>query len=205
MHWAKKILSNGSQEEGKTKMSLPFTHSGLFRHTLTIMGKAYERLCEFPYYQNYVDLVRMEMNALYSVTGEETLMSFAVLGSGPLPLTSLCIWKALEDRPRGPPSILNLDNDPTAILQSSKLCSVLGHTEETMCFQCADAMTSTVDLSHFDVVYLAALVGTCYEHKLKVIANVAKTMRPGALLLLRTAHSLRGLLYPVGRVERIIV
>lgn len=67
-----------------------------------------------------------------------------------------------------------------------------------MCFQCADASRGTLDLGQFDVVYLAALVGTCCKAKLEIIANVVRVMRPGALLVLRTAHSLRSLLYPVG-------
>ena len=67
-----------------------------------------------------------------------------------------------------------------------------------MAFDCADAMVDALDLCKFDVVYLAALVGTCQEQKLKIISNVVKAMQPGALLIIRTAHSLRALLYPVG-------
>lgn len=135
----------------------------------------------------------MELNALYSVASEETLRTFAILGSGPLPLTSLCISKALEHRACGPASIHNLDKNPLAIAESSQLCSTLGHTEKTMCFECVDAMTGSLNLCHFDVVYLAALVGTCYEHKLEIIANVVKTMRPGALLV----SSFRGISFPI--------
>ena len=139
----------------------------------------------------------MELSALQSVTANESLTTFAVLGSGPLPLTSLCISKALEHRNCGPACIHNIDKDPFAIAKSSKLCCALGHTEGTMCFQCADALADTLDLRRFDVVYLAALVGSCCEHKHEIVASVAKRMRPGALLVLRSAHSLRGLLYPV--------
>lgn len=67
-----------------------------------------------------------------------------------------------------------------------------------MCFCCADAQADTLKLCHFDVVYLAALTGITGEQKHDVIASVVKRMRSGALLVLRTAHSLRGLLYPVG-------
>lgn len=139
----------------------------------------------------------MELNALGSISADETLSKFAVIGSGPLPLTSLCILQALERKDCGPPCVYNVDNDPAAILESSKLCCRLGHDEEAMCFQCADAMRDTLNLGHFDVVYLAALVGTCYEQKIDIIRNTVKTMRPGGLLVLRTAHSLRSLIYPV--------
>ena len=140
----------------------------------------------------------MEIQALHSVAPYGTLTKFAVLGSGPLPLTSLCISSALQHEKYGPACIHNVDNDPLAIAQSSKLCHALGHTEKAICFRCADAQADTLELCHFDVVYLAALAGICHEQKHEIIASVVKRMRPGALLVLRTAHSLRGLLYPVG-------
>jgi len=140
----------------------------------------------------------MEVNALHTVEPDRPLAKFAVLGSGPLPLTSVCIMAALRHRKCGPTCIHNVDQDPLAIAQSRKLCCALGYSEETMCFHCADAQADTLDLLSFDVVYLVALAGTCYKQKHDIITSVVKRMRPGALLVLRTAHSLRGLLYPVG-------
>ncbi len=81
------------------------------------------------------------------------------------------------------------------------LCRALGHSPETMCFQCADASSPDVDLSSFDVVYLAALVGSCSKHKHNILADVAKRMKPRGLVVLRSAHSLRKLLYPVRKVH----
>lgn len=66
-----------------------------------------------------------------------------------------------------------------------------------MCFQCADASSPEVDLSSFDVVYLAALVGGCSKDKHDIMAAVVKRMKPGGMVVLRSAHSLRRLLYPV--------
>ena len=121
----------------------------------------------------------MELSALSSISADETLNQFAIIGSGPLPLTSLCILQALERRGCGPRCVYNIDNNPAAISESSKLCCRLGHGEDAMCFQCADAMRDTLNLGRFDVVYLAALVGTCYEQKINIIRNTVKTMRPG--------------------------
>ena len=42
-----------------------------------------------------------------------------------------------------------------------------------------------------------SLVGMCSDQKLNIMTNVVKSMRAGALLVLRTTHSLRSLLYPV--------
>lgn len=65
-----------------------------------------------------------------------------------------------------------------------------------MTFSCTDASEGQ-DLKDFDVVYLAALVGSTKEQKGEIISDVARRMRAGALLVLRSAHSLRSLLYPV--------
>lgn len=158
-------------------------------------------LLSFTYYQNYVDLVRMELNAIASVTLDEPPRKFAVLGSGPLPLTSLCILKALNKSGQGPVSVHNVDRDPWAISTSATLCRRLGHDPNTMQFNCADAKSPTLDLYEFDVVYLAALVGITSKQKHDHVLELVSRMRPGALLMLRSAHSLRGLLYPVGEIE----
>lgn len=54
-----------------------------------------------------------------------------------------------------------------------------------------------LDLAGFDLVYLAALVGSSQRDKERLLVGVVERMRMGALLVVRTAHSLRGLLYPV--------
>ena len=141
----------------------------------------------------------MELSAVQSVTPSDSLKSIAVLGSGPLPLTSICISQALENRGCRPVCIHNIDRDRLAITKSLRLSHALGYTEKSMSFQCADALSETLSLDQFDVVYLAALVGTCHGHKHDIIASVAKRMSPGALLVARSAHSLRSLLYPVSR------
>lgn len=153
-------------------------------------------LLSFPYYDNYVDLVRMELNAIASVTLDQLPSKFAVLGSGPLPLTSLCILQALKQQ-NPPVSVHNVDHDPWAISTSTELCRKLGHNAASMNFHCADAKSKMLDLYDFDVVYLAALVGIDNEQKKAAILEIVSHMRPGALLMLRSAHSLRGLLYPV--------
>ena len=149
-------------------------------------------LLSFPYHQNYVDLVRMEMNAIESVKPNFVIRAFAFLGSGPLPLTSLCIRHHFKSNCI---TCHNFDHNATAITTAIALCRALGHSE-TMCFQCASAGSPDIDLGFFDVVYLAALVGGSSGHKHVIMADVVKRMKPGALVVMRSAHSLRRLLYP---------
>lgn len=65
-----------------------------------------------------------------------------------------------------------------------------------MSFVCTSAGNPEVDLTNFDVVYLAALVGSSQEEKEKVLVNVVKGMPVGALLVVRSADRLRRLMYP---------
>ncbi|KAL8779864.1 MAG: hypothetical protein Q9213_006734 [Squamulea squamosa] len=171
-HWTERVLESGGQKEANFMFF------------------------EFPYYTNYLDLVRMELDALASVTRGGQPRRFAVLGSGPLPMTSLCISQSFNDD--GDAVVVhNVDRDARAIANSSALCRRLGYRLEQVSFQCAEVEDKTLDLHGFDVVYLAGLVGTTSEQKRHIVAKVAKQMGPGAMLLLRSAHSMRSLLYPV--------
>ncbi|KAL9017414.1 MAG: hypothetical protein Q9185_005232 [Variospora sp. 1 TL-2023] len=89
------------------------------------------------------------------------------------------------------------DLDPQAISMSSELCVKLGYSRDEMDFHVFDVLSDQCDMLGFDVVYLASLVGITDYEKQKAINNMVKQMRPGALLVIRSAHSLRGLLYPV--------
>ena len=159
---------------------------------------ASQRLKEFPYYGNYVDLTRMELSALHAVNVSAP-RKIAFIGSGPLPLSSLCLCQALEKAKPGstPTPVLNIDNNPKAIIQSQALAKSLGSTSKGMEFLCQEAGSSDLDLRQFDVVYLAALVGLTQEHKENILVEVVRRMRVGALMVIRTAHGLRSLLYPV--------
>lgn len=143
----------------------------------------------------------MELHALFSMSPVKP-RSFAFIGSGPLPLTSLCIADIInkEASSSGSPiRIHNIDRDQQAISLSSSLCQKLGRRAKSLTFQCTEAVEgrSRQDLKSFDVVYLAALVGSTKAQKQGIISDIAGRMRPGTFLVLRSAHSLRSLLYPV--------
>jgi nicotianamine synthase len=184
-HWADIIIGteNQFQDEDKGKsFSLAFQ--------LLANNAVSERLMDFPYSNNYVDLTHLELAAIHSVD-PTPIRKIAFIGSGPLPLTSL---QLLQISP-SILEILNIDHNCTAIAQSSTLCERLGSKGKGMHFLCAEA--GSCDLRDFDVVYLAALVGSTQVEKGELLKGVVANMREGAILVIRSAHGLRRVLYAV--------
>jgi nicotianamine synthase len=117
-------------------------------------------------------------------------ISIAFIGSGPLPLTSFFFADSLPSA-----HIHNIDNDVTAIAISSVLAKQCAY-HSRMTFSTNDA-TSCGSLQRFDVVCIAALVGMDMDAKKEVLKAVSARMRNDALICVRSAVALRGLLYPV--------
>lgn len=188
LHWAEHILGGGGGP-----------------------GEVLERLRSFPYYDNYEELTRLELCAILSAT-KTAPRRVAFIGSGPLPLTSLCLLSALKsdalvrglmsrpgsdnNKDADKPVVLNVDYDEAAIAASLSLCMALGEPARGMEFVCAEAASSAKDLGEFDVVYMAALVGVSQAEKEGIILQVAGRMREGALLVVRSSWGLRTCLYP---------
>ncbi|KAK0708826.1 Nicotianamine synthase [Apiosordaria backusii] len=193
LHWAEHILEGQTQEE------------------------VIERLESFPYYENYEDLTRLEVCSILSAT-KVAPRRVAFIGSGPLPLTSLCLLHALKNdvvvrsltqpattsttatdsTANQEPIVLNVDYDEAAISASLKLSLALGGRGKGMEFICAEATSASAsrDLTEFDVVYMAALVGITQTDKEKIMLEVVSRMRKGALLVVRSSWGLRTCLYP---------
>lgn len=144
-----------------------------------------EELAAFPYLGNYRQLSRMEIGILASAL-PRGVRSVAFVGSGPLPLSSLYLAGELDA------SVDNYDRDPVALAAGARVAAALGYGE--LGFHEADVLDA--DLSGHDVVVLAALVGDTLEAKRAILRHLAGTMRPGAVLLARSARGLRTLLYP---------
>lgn len=211
-------------------------------------AEALALLRSFPYFQNYVELARLELCALRAVEPRAP-RRIAFLGSGPLPLTSMCLLRELRgcdaddddavdddggidgghhqhSQPPSPatqnkepeydtttnsssssngsvdaylklaPRVVNVDRDAAALAVSQALCQRLGPWSRGMAFQESEARLAS-GLEGFDVVFLAALVGTSAREKEDVVVAVARRMRSGALMVVRSAHGLRTVLYPV--------
>ena len=133
------------------------------------------------------------MNAIRSAALTQDLSfqcrKIAMLGSGPLPITSILAQKFWGRSV----SMLNVDRDAVALQVSSDL--IQSCNLANMHFLQCDVAVNPPDLRDCDVVYLAGMVGHTAEEKSDVILKVVGSMRVGALLILRTTHSLGVLVY----------
>lgn len=141
----------------------------------------------FPYLGNYRLLTRLEWSSITGV-GAAAPRRLAFLGSGPLPLSPLLlahdhgVTVDAFDRDR------DAVNRSRALLDALDLPGVRTHH--------LDVVAGRPDLHAHDVVVLAALVGATPEAKRRAVRRVQARMRPGSLLIVRSAHGARSLLYP---------
>lgn len=120
--------------------------------------------------------------------------NIAFIGSGPLPLTSLCI---LDRYPSS--TVHNIDRDATALSVSQTLCEKLGYDRMTFSREDITAQESTTAWTDFDVVFLAALVGCDTASKISILKSLTQKLKVGTLVVARSAKGLREVLYPVSR------
>lgn len=152
------------------------------------------RIRAYPYFAPYVKLIQVELSAMQSIE-QKPIKKIAFIGSGAMPLTSLCLIGRLTGMPTNI-NILNIDRDAEALELSKTICKRLGNKAQGMEFSLAEA-GSSLELDDFDAVYLAALVGNTQEQKEDVLEQVTSKMRPGALLVTRGGMKLRSLMYTV--------
>ncbi|KAI7886958.1 Nicotianamine synthase [Lichtheimia hyalospora FSU 10163] len=143
-------------------------------------------LQEFVYYDNYEQLVKMELHCLLGV--DACLDRVVFVGSGPLPLSSMLLARHCQF------PVTNIDYCKEAIHISTRLVHSL-QLQDKMHFFCGDA-TEYPFYQDADVVILGALVGANGDVKLSFLDCIAQKMKPGAILLVRSAHALRTVLYP---------
>lgn len=148
-------------------------------------------LSRFPYFQNYRDLARLEHHAITGASSQP-IRRVLFVGSGPLPLTSL-----LLDEQYGC-EVDNLDREPDAVAAGAALAAALDRPR--LRFRVGELGGYDLegyDLEGYDLVYLAALAGLDVGAKQRLLEHLGRRLSPGTLVLARSAHSLRGLLYPV--------
>lgn len=148
----------------------------------------------FPYYDNYRRLTRLEYHALRGLGGEKDAQ-VVFLGSGPLPLTSILLHHEFGLL------VHNVDVDADAHDLGVQVARALGLGG--LRFSHGDALRFDA-LEAYDVVVLAALVGADQAAKRHLIRHLRRGMAPRALLLVRSAHRLRSLLYPAVEVDDLV-
>ena len=207
-HWARHILSTATTSN-RSICACPL----LIYLPITIQSNSDPAspalLTLFPYHDNYTDLSRLECSALEaflpscSPTCRPMPCSIAFIGSGPLPLTSFCVLDRYPDA-----VVHNIDRDIEALKLSDKVAKVTGYARR-MRFVCEDVSlendthgkiigpASKKEWMDAEVVFLAALVGMDTASKSRILRALAKGLRPGTLIVVRSARGLRGVLYPV--------
>jgi SAM-dependent methyltransferase len=151
-------------------------------------------LARFPYVDNYRRLGELERDVVRRLADGVSVPAIervAFVGSGPLPVTSLQLVQETGLH------VDNLDRDREALALSRRAADAL--SVRGLGFHEVDVGPDRdpgVDLAAYDLVVLAALVGSTTSDKARVIRHLAEVMAPGALLLVRSAHGLRTLLYP---------
>lgn len=151
-----------------------------------------EHLSLFPYYTNYLKLSQLEFELL-SEHVHGMPMRVAFIGSGPLPLSLL----VLATYHMTTTQFHGYDREPSATACARELLKSDAAMASRVKFYTADVMSLTHELASYDVVFLAALVGTNKDEKEEVIEHLNRYMGVGSVLVVRSAHGARGFLYPV--------
>lgn len=143
---------------------------------------------DFPYYENYISLVQFEMDSLKFYCKNLTVNHVAVIGSGPLPLTTVEMLKHLPENVM----VTNFDHSDEAI----ELSTVVVSYNKNLFVKKRTALEITAqDLDGVNLVHLAALVGIRDDEKKDVIDHLYNVMQPGSVLMARSALGLKTLLY----------
>lgn len=117
----------------------------------------------------------------------------AFVGSGPMPLTSIVL--ALHHLPST--MFDNYDIDPDANELARELVGSHMDLSSRLTFHTCNIKKAKEQLGDYEVVFLAALVGMDKGTKVEVIEHLARYMKVGATLVVRSAHGARAFLYPI--------
>eukprot|EP01018_Ginkgo_biloba_P031963 Gb_09055 [translate_table: standard] len=172
-------------------------------HFAVLIGQLPQPLSQlhlFPYYSNYINLALLEFKTL-SDNGIPLPSKLAFVGSGPMPLSSIVLA-----RHHMPSTLIeNFDIDPEANSMGTRLVTDDPDLSERMSFHTSDINSVRGDkLAEYDVIIVAALVGMERKQKMKIVERLATHMKPGAALLLRSAHGARSFLYPIVEEEDLV-
>ncbi|MCO5546819.1 hypothetical protein L7F22_000255 [Adiantum nelumboides] len=221
-----KELSGEEQAARKELIKLCGEAEGLLEHhwsaVLGAFSQPHVHLHLFPYYRNYVKLAHAEFRELCAAASTAmapklapaspptvgkfpgcmspagacacaTFTRVAFVGSGPMPLTSIVL--ALNHMPWA--TFHNFDLDAGANDKARALVRHHPDLASRMVFFTRNIKKVKLKMADYDLVFLAALVGMDRASKTDFLHHLARYMRPGATLVVRSAHSGRAFLYPI--------
>jgi len=154
---------------------------------------AHKDIKTFPYYQNYVDLTKLEWETFQSIN-KNPIKSQNILfvGSGPLPLTTIILAQKYNL------SCTIVDNNKEAVEISKLLIKNLNlHNKIKIIHSDAKKFKKYSD---FNIIYLAALAGTTSQTKNAILQKIKKDTKKDTYILARSSWGNRRLLYnPIGQ------
>jgi nicotianamine synthase len=192
---ARELMSDPSIKELQANV---VNNSGIAEYLLEVFNsekviRGDMRLQDFIYYENYWLLMNFEAECIREYLGEEGfygIRSIVFIGSGPLPLSSIELLPHLPDNTG---TIVNYDLSEEAVRLGKALVDSQNLTHRISFVK--SSVLEISELNSADVIYLAALVGESALEKRKITSHLLKIMRPGALLVARSAMGLRTFVY----------
>lgn len=147
---------------------------------------SWQTLQSFVYYQNYVDLTKLEYRSLNSRL-KQTSDHYLFCGGGPLPLTAILLAKHYGKK------ITIIDNQPIAVSKSRKLIKKLGLNNQIK-IELKDACLFD-KFNKYKVIFVAALAGVDSKNKEKIFNNIREQCSADCHILGRSSWGSRELLY----------
>ena len=146
---------------------------------------ANKELEKFWYYKNCEQLVDLEYSNITCLY--KKVRNILFIGGGPLPLTAIVLCRKYNL------SCTILERDLNSYSTSVKLVEKLGLSDRIKIIN-IDA-ESYSGYEKFDIIYLAAMVGHDEAAKSNMISLIHNKLQKGKVLLCRSSHGTRELLY----------
>ncbi|PMB70828.1 putative nicotianamine synthase 4 [Beauveria bassiana] len=150
-----------------------------------------------PVHAFYEHSLKTEWGCIQLALGRDP-ESIAILGSGAMPETAVWVkvWAKQRDKRV---QIHSLELLPERLEKSIKVIDALCDLQDCT-FESGDIRAVPRDLREYDAVYFNASVGRTTTEKEDLLLHVVSRMRPGAVVLARSTHSIKTMVYPTQRV-----
>ncbi len=145
-------------------------------------------ITKFPYYQNYLDLAKLEWESFqscYHPSKDKRKVLF--IGSGPIPFTAIILAQKY-----GVSSLL-IDTDDEAVRLSTNLIKKLNLSHKISIQKISGQEFQ--DYDKYGIIYLAALAGIASTEKLSILKKIYSLAKPHTHILCRSSWGSRKLLY----------